>query len=240
MNYLIWPGNNFGDKLNDIIFPSIGINNRIEFNKLNLQNLPKCTYLGLGTLLSKKIHSNVIVVGSGAFGRKCPSVSLDYKFVRGKLTANFLNLDEKLGKGDTAYFLKNYIQNKSSTIKTENIGIIPHYKNNNLLLPGRHVISPELPVDEFIYKVSQCKVILAEAMHGAICADILRIPWAPISLDENNYPIQHFKWNDWASVFDLDITFGTIDNYNLYISDDKKFKNVAKSVKEAMFSSLKY
>jgi succinoglycan biosynthesis protein ExoV len=237
MNYLVWPGNNFGDKLNDIIFPHVGIKNRIEFKKLNLQCLPPKTYLGLGTLLNKKIHSKVTVFGTGADGNRKPSVELDYKFVRGKLTANFLNLKEDLGKGDTAYFLKDYIQNKASTIKTENVGIIPHYVNNNLL-HDKNIISPLLPVDEFIYKVSQCKIILAEAMHGAICADMLRIPWSPISLDKTTYPVQHFKWNDWVSVFELNIQFGTINDYRLYISNDTSFKNVAESVKETIYSNL--
>lgn len=234
MNYIKWPGNNFGDKLNDIIFPSLGIKNCIEFKKPNLSNIPPDTYLGLGTILNKKIRSNVTVLGSGADGVRKPQINLDYKFVRGALTADFLNIDKKFAIGDTAYFLKDYIQNLAlNSSKQIKIGIIPHYVNDSIL-KGDNIISPTLPIKEFIQKVSVCEIVLAEAMHGAICADILRIPWAPISIDSSRYPIQYFKWNDFVSVLGLSIDFGSVDSYQTYLSNDILFNKVCNDVQRCM------
>lgn len=232
--YLKWPGNNFGDKLNDIIFPLVGVTNCIEYSKPNLAKLPKNTYLGLGTLLTKKIRSRVTVLGSGADGRRKPNIDLDYQFVRGKLTAKYLNLDLNIAAGDTAYFLKDYIQNLSTT-KEHKIGIIPHYVNDKVF-KGDNVISPTLPIDQFIKETSKYKIILAEAMHGAICADILRIPWAPISIDSAAYPIQYFKWQDWASMFNIELEFGDINNYKLYLSSDSMLNAISTNVKNTILS----
>jgi len=234
-SYLKWPGNNFGDKLNDIIFNSLGITESIDYKKPNLHGLTKTTALGLGTLLTRKVVSPVTVLGSGANGISHPKIPLNYKFVRGKGTAAYLNLDPSLAVGDTAFFLKDYIQDLNTTYKEYDIGIIPHYINNNTLT-GDNIISPTLPIDEFIIKVSKCKLILAEAMHGAICADILRIPWAPISIDSDKYPIQNFKWNDFASVFDIELKFGNLDSYNTYLSTDKKLNSVSDNVRNQLLA----
>ena len=234
-HYLKWPGNNFGDKLNDIIFPQLGIDSCIPYTKPNLVNVPKNTMLGLGTLLSQKVASNVTVLGSGSDGSRKPKIKLDYRFVRGKLTANFLNLDSKLAVGDTAYFLKDYIQNLSTT-KEYNIGIIPHHSNDKIT-SGHNVISPTLPIDQFIAETSKYKIILAEAMHGAICADILRIPWSPISINSDRYPMQKFKWQDWASMFDINLTFGNLKSYTTYLSSDKNLNSVSNNVRQLMISA---
>jgi len=231
-NYLKWPGNNFGDKLNDIIFPSIGINNCIPYNKPNLANLPLDTAVGLGTLLTKKIRSSVTVLGTGADGTRKPNVNLDYKFVRGSLTAKFLGLDHSLAKGDAAYYLKNYMQALVRP-KEYKVGIVPHYVNNNELV-GSNIISPTLPTNKFIKEISKYEIILAEAMHGAICADILRIPWAPISINQERYPIQFFKWQDWASVFDIDLEFGTTNSYKTFLSTDKQLDAVSSDVRNQL------
>ena len=234
-SYLKWPGNNFGDKLNDPIFNELGITECIHYKKPNLSGLTQSTALGLGTLLTRKVVSPVTVLGSGANGINKPKIPLNYKFVRGKGTAAYLNLDPSLAIGDTAYFLKDYIQNLDAAHKDFEIGIIPHYINDKVL-KGDNIISPTLPIEEFIIKASKCKLILAEVMHGAICADILRIPWAPISIDSNKYPIQHFKWNDFTSVLDIDLEFGNIESYNTYLSTDEKFNSVCNNVRMQMLT----
>ncbi|MBV5343049.1 hypothetical protein JZU68_05375, partial [bacterium] len=39
------------------------------------------------------------------------------------------------------------------------------------------------------------------AMHGAILADALRVPWYPIT---NSTEILHFKWHDWFRSMNID------------------------------------
>lgn len=227
-SYLKWSKNNFGDELNDLIFPQLGYTKCIEYNKQNLLNLNTSCVLGLGTLLTKKIKSKITVAGAGSDGVSKPSVDLNYIFVRGKLTAKHLDLSIDKGVGDPAYFLTDYFRKIAVTTKTKNVGIVPHWSSIELI-SKENIISPFLPVDEFIKKVSNCEFILAEAMHGAICADILRIPFAPIKIKDN---VNEFKWHDWASTIDLDIQFGTINHYKFTLSKDHTFDNCVKNVSE--------
>jgi succinoglycan biosynthesis protein ExoV len=44
------------------------------------------------------------------------------------------------------------------------------------------------------------RLVLAEAMHGAIVADTLRIPWIPLVCSPE---ISSFKWTDWTMSLDL-------------------------------------
>ena len=69
-------------------------------------------------------------------------------------------------------------------------------------------ISPADPVDEVITQLKQTECLFAEAMHGAIIADSLRIPWLPIKAYGT---INEFKWNDWTSSMQLDFNFNSIN-----------------------------
>lgn len=228
--YLKWSKNNFGDELNDIIFPSLGYTKCIQYNKINLQNLNKDCILGLGTLLTKKVKSPITVAGAGSDGQSKPQANLNYKFVRGKLTTKYLNLKDSLGVGDPVYYLYDYINSKKSKVKNFKIGIIPHWKSLKQI-SGKNVISPFLPVNEFIHKVSECEIVLAEAMHGAMCADILRIPFAPIKIHSD---FNEFKWQDWASTMDLNLRFGSINNYNVISSNENVLNSTVKNVTEKL------
>ena len=61
---------------------------------------------------------------------------------------------------------------------------------------GMRLISCHQSVDSVIEDILQCDVLLTEAMHGAIVADALRIPWIPVTC---NAHILGFKWRDWLS-----------------------------------------
>ncbi|MFY7916843.1 MAG: polysaccharide pyruvyl transferase family protein, partial [Rubrivivax sp.] len=65
---------------------------------------------------------------------------------------------------------------------------------------GLHPISCHWSVDRVLDEIRRCDLLLSEAMHGAIVADALRVPWVPITC---NPDILGAKWRDWLSVFDL-------------------------------------
>jgi succinoglycan biosynthesis protein ExoV len=52
--------------------------------------------------------------------------------------------------------------------------------------------------------IAGCHVLITEAMHGAIVADALGVPWVAI---EPLAPIHRPKWQDWADTLDLTIRF---------------------------------
>jgi succinoglycan biosynthesis protein ExoV len=52
-------------------------------------------------------------------------------------------------------------------------------------------------------EISHTKLLLAEALHGAIAADALRVPWIPVH-DARNEDTLLFKWQDWCLSVALD------------------------------------
>lgn len=228
MRYMRWPLNNFGDNLNDEIFSQFGITEKVDFHKSNMFNQDRWTLLGLGTLINKKIASSMTVLGSGCNGTSKPNAHLDYVFVRGKLSAKYLNLDPALGLGDPVYFLSEWIQNFAQPVIPGKVGIVPHWKT---AIEGFNIISPQLPVKDFIQELSSCEYVFAEAMHGAMCADILRRPFAPIKLQSN---FDEFKWQDWGTTIGKKFEFGDFQNHKFYISKDKVLKKLSTTVKNAL------
>ena len=79
---------------------------------------------------------------------------------------------------------------------------MPHYElagkgwENVCKELGFGYIDPRWTVEEVLSAISQTEVLLCEAMHGAIVADALRVPWIPVV---TNSTILSFKWQDWCS-----------------------------------------
>lgn len=232
LKYVRWPGNNFGDNLNDVIFESLGITDRVDFKKSNLGSLDENCLLGLGTIINRKIHSPCTVVGSGCNGSSKPSADIKYSFVRGRLTAEFLGLHPSAAAGDLAYYLLPWAQALAESSKDADVGIVPHWKTS---ISGPNVIHPDLPVKDFVKAVSRKKMILAEAMHGAICADMLRIPFAPVSIGGD---IDSFKWLDWASMLDINLEFGDLNNHHFCLSSDSTITAVHQAVKNRLLETI--
>ncbi|MGI9132994.1 MAG: hypothetical protein ACR2I0_03480, partial [Rhodoferax sp.] len=64
---------------------------------------------------------------------------------------------------------------------------------------GMVAINPRLPPVEVIGQLRGCSRVMAESLHGAICADALAIPWAPCVLAHR---FNDFKWRDWLATID--------------------------------------
>ena len=77
-------------------------------------------------------------------------------------------------------------------------------------------------------------------MHGAILADCLRIPWAPVSIDSERYPIPRFKWNDFASVLDIEPEWGDLTSYKLHLSEQYRLDKVSNEVNERLKTALPF
>jgi len=54
-----------------------------------------------------------------------------------------------------------------------------------------------------IAQTRACSRILAESLHGAICADAMAIPWAPCILAHR---FNTFKWLDWLATINRDFS----------------------------------
>lgn len=65
---------------------------------------------------------------------------------------------------------------------------------------GLHYIDPCGDVERVITDILASDLVVTEAMHGAIVADALRVPWIPVR------PLQaphRGKWLDWATALDV-------------------------------------
>jgi succinoglycan biosynthesis protein ExoV len=51
-------------------------------------------------------------------------------------------------------------------------------------------------------EIRESDVVLAEAMHGAIVSDALRVPWIPIQPIRGEH---RMKWHDWTSVLNIEL-----------------------------------
>lgn len=209
-------GPNFGDALNDFIW-----------GPLNIQIPKGVAFFGIGTLLCQHFFDTctsegqeIICVGSGAgLGALPTQKSLDrvnFLFVRGPLTAKSLGLDSSIALSDPALLLgldpvRTRILSKAnlSTTKTNNICVIPHYSNPAIPLIRKACsnleytyIDPLDTVPNILSAISGSSLVLAEAMHGAIAADALSIPWVPFVRSPRL--VTQFKWLDWCSSLGID------------------------------------
>lgn len=57
---------------------------------------------------------------------------------------------------------------------------------------------------DILNNLNQCEILITEAMHGAIVADVLRIPWHAV---KTRIEILDFKWHDWTKSMELEHTY---------------------------------
>ncbi|GEO80145.1 glycosyltransferase family protein [Pararhodospirillum oryzae] len=206
---------NFGDELNQWIWPKL-IPNFFD-------NDSNTIFIGIGSVLSlSHDHSaKKIVFGSGLvthYGNKIPNISekeWDVFFVRGPRTAKFLNIPPEKGVGDSAILIRTLV--KSASQPQPFVSFIPHWESLDsghwqeaCRLAGIHLIDPRQPVQKVIDQLLVSRLVIAEAMHGAIVADALRIPWVPV------LPLNHLhreKWLDWSEALGI-----TLRPYRLWPS----------------------
>lgn len=196
------PNGNFGDDLNPWLWPRLldGCFNEDDSN----------VFVGIGTLINNKLPNQPIkhIFGSGVGYGAAPIVDDKYIFhaLRGFLSAKVLGQSKSLVITDAAILI-NVVLGKIAADKTHKIGFMPtgeacrNYDWNSICDElGFCFISPHCDVMQTISKITSCEVLICEAMHGAIVADALRIPWIPVDCYRG---VLKFKWEDWLSSLDL-------------------------------------
>ena len=203
-----WQGDarNFGDELNTILWPALlpGF----------FDDDPAERFLGIGSVLDRR-HSNQglkLVAGSGYGGYQQPPLlgeDWDIRWVRGPRTAQRLNLPPALGLGDPAALLPH--TGLIPDLPRGRVGFMPHFESAAVgawdaasAATGITLIDPRGDPLSIAAAIAGCHVLLSEALHGAIVADALGVPWVAI---EPLAPIHRPKWQDWADTLDLTIRF---------------------------------
>jgi succinoglycan biosynthesis protein ExoV len=196
------PGN-FGDELNPYLWPRL---------------LPKAfssdeaiDFLGIGTILSPFVNRNgrhKVVFGAGAGYWKPPDISLDWTihFVRGPLTAQLLRIPAAYALTDAAYCLA--FVDEPAVASSRAVVFMPHHKSETEVdwrslcaELGWTYASPTSDVRSALALLRSARLVVTEAMHGAIVADLYRIPWIPVRY---GFRSLDFKWRDWCTSMGLE------------------------------------
>lgn len=204
------PGGNFGDDMNAACWGRAW------------PDYSQCKYadwlVGIGSIFDGRLNSlpgTKLIMGSGYRPTKFGKPDLRqcrFGFVRGPLTCRALGLDEHLAITDAAALMG--IDRPHQTGRDSRAGFMPHFHTYRRFdcrrlceMAGVRLIDPSGPVDEVLQAISESPVLQAEAMHGAILADAMGVPWKRISLFNRRLEGEakvDFKWQDWAASLDVD------------------------------------
>ncbi|BCA80111.1 polysaccharide pyruvyl transferase family protein [Desulfuromonas sp. AOP6] len=212
-------GGNFGDDLNPWLWPRL-IPELLAVND-------STAFLGIGTLLDQQRvkrtlgKSNSIVVFSSGMGfGSPPKIDERWKIycVRGPLTAKRLGLPSEMAIVDGAFLLRTVAMPDPSGCFP--VGFMPHHRSEVFIdwhsvceRAGVKYISAKQSVDKILADLRGTKHLITEAMHGAIVADALRVPWMPVRFSPKFMPE---KWQDFTASINLNIETKVLPFLNQY------------------------
>jgi succinoglycan biosynthesis protein ExoV len=200
---------NFGDELNTYIWPALLPAGFLDEDESEL-------FIGIGSILGDHLPraARKFVVGSGHGGYTgIPDMndgSWRVQFVRGPRTAEMLGLPAETAICDSAVLLRAM---ERLPPPAGNIGtaFMPHFQSlerglwaEACRLAGVTLIDPTAPVETVLAQLQGARLLITEAMHGAIVADALRVPWIAAR------PLfwgHHRKWLDWSQAVGVDLRF---------------------------------
>lgn len=193
---------NFGDDINPFLLGKIFSNEIIQSQDICI--------MGIGSILNdtnfnlvSKFPKKIIFSSGAGYGDLNFKFdeSWDFKCVRGPLTASSLSLDQSAAIADGAILISEFFHVKNIN-KRKRVIFIPHVESHWIAgrdlaraakYNGMEYLVPDRPFQDFIDRVSSASLVVTEAMHGAILADTMRVPWIPVSFHFHN----EFKWKDW-------------------------------------------
>ncbi len=240
MKLVYYNGENFGDALNPYILERLFP----DFFDEELDHL----FIGIGSILGlngrtihhKAVKKRIVFTSGYAAGNisiygKAPKIdeNWDVRCVRGPLTAKLLNLDKKLAVADGAV-LMHYLYHEKAK-KRYPFSYMPHHASMDIfngwekLLEScsMHLIDPRKDIQQVLKELSSTECLITEALHGAIVADALRIPWFGVK----TYPhINEFKWNDWGQSLKMGIELSRLPSVYPFDDFKKTFHKRTKSI----------
>lgn len=196
---------NFGDELNAIMWRQLLPAGFLDDDAGEM-------FLGIGSILWDHLPKAPLkhVMGSGFGGYTAPpdvhDGSWNVVWLRGPVTAERLKLDPRLAICDSAILLR------AMALPPPVVGsgtvFMPHFESaargdwqRACALAGIGYLDPRDDVESLLGRIRGARLMITEAMHGAIVADALRVPWIGIV---PFFPQHRAKWEDWA--LSLDIT----------------------------------
>ncbi len=204
------PRGNFGDDLNPLLWREVLPPACFDVEDVVL--------LGIGSIFRDDflsppatVRKRVFVLGSGAGTGPLPSQWPNHDWsilaVRGPLTGRLIGMPDK-AITDSAALLATTPALKPDVPRGGRVVFMPHY--NSVAYSrwpeicdevGFDFVDAHWPVERTLEALAGASLVMTEAMHGAIVADTLRVPWIPVACSPEVAP---FKWIDWTQSLDLD------------------------------------
>lgn len=194
---------NFGDDLNAWLWPRLFPD--------AFSDDEEALFIGIGTILDERIPNQAkrkVVFGSGVrkiAGHPTLDHTWDIRFVRGPISAHALGCPEKYIT-DGAVCLR--LLDLPPSEATSSTLFIPHFhtvRDHPYILrsapEGVRVIDPRDEVESVIAAVRGAKAVITESLHGAILADLYRVPWTRLRLyswKTEKQDVSSLKWMDWG------------------------------------------
>lgn len=210
---------NFGDDLNRWLWR--------DFFGGVLPVHPNLRLLGIGTIIDRNVPGDrqVVVLGSGVGYQKLPCLETRAKWrflgVRGPLTADILGLPPSAVLTDSALLLRALPCGSPLPSCERDGGVVfmPHHRSDDVGLwaevcrrAGVRYLSPYGDSREKLDSLRRSRLVLADAMHAAIVADAVRVPWVPVV---TSCEMSSFKWVDWTRSMKLEYRPVMIPTHNL-------------------------
>ena len=195
------PAGNFGDDLNPWLWSRL----LPDF----FDGRPDALFLGIGTIIRAGLPAAArkVVLGSGMGYGEPPRLDSTWEFycVRGPLTAARLGIPAALAATDSAALVSTVFD--AGRYQRRHVSFMPHHVSATLFdwrplcrRLGIRYVDPTAPVEPTLAALASSHLVIADAMHAAILADTLRIPWVPVTIYGHANP---FKWNDWCASLGL-------------------------------------
>lgn len=203
------PAGNFGDDLNAWLWPQL-IPELLDDN-------PDELLVGIGTLLNHRLPDGPTkhVLGSGVGYGDLPDAGDEFVFhaVRGHKSARALGVPRDKVITDAGVLVRDASvpAPTASRVKVSLMltGQSLHNYDWRAVCERAEVnfISCHWSVPRVLREIQRSDLLLTEAMHGAIVADALRVPWVPVTCSD---VVLGFKWEDWLSSLSLEYRPQTI------------------------------
>jgi hypothetical protein len=202
------PTNNFGDALNraglwESVVPAFA------------DLAARYDVFGIGTLLSRRFvgesaRKPKVVLGSGCGYHTAARADASWRvaWVRGPLTAHICDVRRDDALTDPAYLLPFArpdlpwrSHGRAGTV------LMPHIDSDARAdfrylaqLLGFKYVAPTEPLEAIVAAFGAARRVVTESLHGAILADMLRVPWTPLVTHKR---INTFKWRDYCASIDV-------------------------------------
>lgn len=207
-------------------------------------------FAGIGSILDDRVFSEnkeykKIIFGSGVrdFSFNLPiNEKIDIRFVRGPISSKVCNNAPYITDSAYALALLTFPEQK----KKYKVSYIPYFRNYHNFdwqlfkkLLGVNVINPCDDIENVIKEIRSSEKILTSAMHGAIFADIFRIPWMRVKMTKSGYEsdfTSELKWTDWL----LSMNIQNCPTHYLDFDLNKKAKNKIDTILKIIKFKLKF